>query len=652
MSLFSPRKKKHSGAPSTSAPASGLASSRVTSTHRLPQFHSNSQSQSHLQPPQEKQQSQPVCPWSAHAPPSGQSSSPFLRQAYALSTSATAAGELFLFGGLEHSSRSPSNDLYVFSSRDFSTPLLPTSGDVPNPRYGHRAVLISTTLLIWGGVRTDSSDQNAQNQSSDDSFYLLNLVSREWTRIVVNGPGPGGRCNHTMTLVGSKLFVFGGRTVRRRLNDIWALDLDCLKSDPFWESCEAAPGNEKPLPRFGGYDGQHDFNDTWSFNILTRKWTELQCTGSIPSPVQVMLLSSSVILCDLTALNLSTQRWTAFQDIGPSPCGRSGHAMACDGTRVFVLGGQLSPGEQVDEAKLIHVLDTTFKFETDLLIYPKPDPNTVKHSEKTTQLAQTLSADHPTQGQAQHGIFSSSDAGVAHSAFPSQTATSEDMGRPASPQITRSTEHHGKLVPVAPDAPSGKETARLEDGRLIELERQLSETLVAKTKLARRTAQLTDELALKSSLLEQAAEEKKRAGLELRELQAKLDESLLSRDHALEQAQSALQKATSCASNADEWSQLPCEHETEVAEVRAELEGKNSELEAVRLQLTDAEDGWAKSKAEADTLRAQTAAGLVNTDVERVMHRLMERMRTMEAEMSSLRGNEKSIESMECRNEG
>ncbi|KAF8499888.1 hypothetical protein F5888DRAFT_1921693 [Russula emetica] len=409
MSLFSPRKKKHSGAPSTSAPASGLASSRVTSTHRLPQFHSNSQSQSHLQPPQEKQQSQPVCPWSAHAPPSGQSSSPFLRQAYALSTSATAAGELFLFGGLEHSSRSPSNDLYVFSSRDFSTPLLPTSGDVPNPRYGHRAVLISTTLLIWGGVRTDSSDQNAQNQSSDDSFYLLNLVSREWTRIVVNGPGPGGRCNHTMTLVGSKLFVFGGRTVRRRLNDIWALDLDCLKSDPFWESCEAAPGNEKPLPRsghvsvttgdriivFGGYDGQHDFNDTWSFNILTRKWTELQCTGSIPSPRaghaavlvgDIMYVfggnADGINLGDLTALNLSTQRWTAFQDIGPSPCGRSGHAMACDGTRVFVLGGQLSPGEQVDEAKLIHVLDTSMYF---LFVISFGQPSSLKQTSSFTR---------------------------------------------------------------------------------------------------------------------------------------------------------------------------------------------------------------------------------------------------------------------------
>jgi N-acetylneuraminic acid mutarotase len=36
--------------------------------------------------------------------------------------------------------------------------------------------------------------------------------------------------------------------------------------------------------RFGGYGGQHNYNDTWSFDISSRKWTELQCTGSIPSP--------------------------------------------------------------------------------------------------------------------------------------------------------------------------------------------------------------------------------------------------------------------------------------------------------------------------------------------------------------------------------
>jgi hypothetical protein len=221
----------------------------------------------------------------------------------------------------------------------------------------------------------------------------------------------------------------------------------------------------------------------------------------------------------------------------------------------------------------------------------------------------------------------------------------------------------------------------LEDGRLIELERQLSETLVAKTERDRRIAQLTDKLALKSVLLEQAeanlteerkraglelrglrakldesllsrdhaveqaAEEKKRAGLELCELQAKLDESQLSRDHPREQAQSALQKA-SCAADANEQSQR------EPTEMRAELEASKSELAALRLRLADTENGCAESKAEADTYRNQTATGLVNPDEDRVMHRLMDRMQVMEAEIASLRGNEKSFERMECRNEG
>jgi Kelch motif len=36
--------------------------------------------------------------------------------------------------------------------------------------------------------------------------------------------------------------------------------------------------------RFGGISDGDYLNDTWSFDITTRKWTELQCTGTIPSP--------------------------------------------------------------------------------------------------------------------------------------------------------------------------------------------------------------------------------------------------------------------------------------------------------------------------------------------------------------------------------
>jgi hypothetical protein len=53
------------------------------------------------------------------------------------------------------------------------------------------------------------------------------------------------------------------------------------------------------------------------------------------------------------------QRWFMFQNMGPSPSGRSGHAMASHGTRVFVLGGESSAVAQVDETAMIHVLDTS-----------------------------------------------------------------------------------------------------------------------------------------------------------------------------------------------------------------------------------------------------------------------------------------------------
>jgi hypothetical protein len=84
---------------------------------------------------------------------------------------------------------------------------------------------------------------------------------------VVNGPGPGGRYYSTTTVVGSKLFVFGGQIGGKNVNDMWTLDLNsrtfacccseplgldvpAVKSQPLWESYEPAPGNEKPLPRF------------------------------------------------------------------------------------------------------------------------------------------------------------------------------------------------------------------------------------------------------------------------------------------------------------------------------------------------------------------------------------------------------------------
>jgi hypothetical protein len=121
----------------------------------------------------------------------------------------------------------------------------------------------------------------------------------------------------------------------------------------------------------------------------------------------------------------------------------------------------------------------------------------------------------------------------------------------------------------------------------------------------------------------------KQRDAELVDMQARLDELLLSRDQQIGQ------------------------YEKELSNVRAKLEANESELEAVRLRLTDAEKGWTKSKAEADTICAQTATDSVNRDEDQVTRSLMERVRAIEAEMAlrSGRWNEKRIEEMECRNE-
>jgi hypothetical protein len=132
----------------------------------------------------------------------------------------------------------------VISTGDLSATLLKTTGEVPSPRAGHACARIGDALLIWGGA-TDIDDQGNFIGPYNDSLYLLNLgtltllmlrptladksffppVSREWTRVVVNGPRPVGRFYPAAAVVGSKFFVCGGRNYGRSLNDMWAFDL-------------------------------------------------------------------------------------------------------------------------------------------------------------------------------------------------------------------------------------------------------------------------------------------------------------------------------------------------------------------------------------------------------------------------------------------
>ena len=68
--------------------------------------------------------------------------------------------------------------------------------------------------------------------------------------------------------------------------------------------------------------------------------------------------------------SVADQRWYMFQNMGPSPSVRSGHAMASVGTRVFVLGGESSSPGQTDDPNMIHVLDTSMYCFCSFLLLP------------------------------------------------------------------------------------------------------------------------------------------------------------------------------------------------------------------------------------------------------------------------------------------
>ncbi|ORY38743.1 galactose oxidase [Leucosporidium creatinivorum] len=262
--------------------------------------------------------------------------------------------------------------------------LVETRGEVPGQRVGHASVGVGNVLIVWGGD-TKSRPEDRQ----DDGLYLLNLSTKEWTRVKTIGPNPEGRYGHAAAMVGSKFFIFGGQKDDGGfMNDLVWFDLQKLKAGaPKWTFVDYAPGAIAPPKRtghttvthgdciyvFGGTDGQYHYNDTWCYDTNSGIWVELSCIGYIPVPREghAATLVDDVMyvfggrgvdgkdLEDLAAFKITNQRWFMFQNMGPAPSGRSGHAMATFQNKVLVLGGESYTSQRADDPSFVHVLDTS-----------------------------------------------------------------------------------------------------------------------------------------------------------------------------------------------------------------------------------------------------------------------------------------------------
>ena len=231
--------------------------------------------------------------------------------------------------------------------------------------------------------------------------------------------------------------------------------------------------------------------------------------------------------------------------------------------------------------------------------------------------------------------------------------------------------YRAKVAALEASAP--EELVRVERDRLVILERQLSSMLAERAEKDRKIGELSDSLALTTTLLEQAearaVDASKRAELledsheekvrehadlqdrhilleaalrehadrllslssqleqkdaELLNAQSQVEELSASKEQharALDQARVALQSSSTRAEGVDmkykESRDRSVQLEGDLAEMKGELEAKaneveakTSEVETLRARLADVEDLWAQSRKEADDLRALTTGSL------------------------------------------
>ena len=250
-------------------------------------------------------------------------------------------------------------------------------GDRPSARGGHTATMAENQIVIFGGSCYTTGGQFAY---FNDTF-VLDTENRVWHKVQCSGDTPAPRYGHSVELVGSRMFVFGGRGESGPLRDTSFLDL------VEWTWVPISVTSACPSPRFfhasmlvgrkivihGGWDGHTCcMGDMWVFNSDTFTWLQPKCAGISPSPRyghSLDLLNDGRILCyggcslshkdpvpeyhnDLRQLDTETMIWTkpsARGDCAPSQ--RYGHATAPVDSGLAVFGGWGLGGLQNTDCK-------------------------------------------------------------------------------------------------------------------------------------------------------------------------------------------------------------------------------------------------------------------------------------------------------------
>ncbi|KAK5876357.1 hypothetical protein CesoFtcFv8_025721 [Champsocephalus esox] len=261
---------------------------------------------------------------------------------------------ILVFGGMVEFGKY-TNSLYELQASRWLwkklKPRAPRNGLPPCPRIGHSLTVVGNKCYLFGGLANDSEDANGNVPRYMGDFYELELQSltgvRGWTIPETKGGGPSARESHTAvsyTGLGSpKIYIFGGMQ-GSRLDDLWQLDLDTM----VWSTTDTR--GSTPLPRslhsasvignkmfvFGGWipasesDRHTAVEPEWicsdsltALNLDTMSWQDL---GSQQQ--------------DNVEYQLHSQGSQSDDPYAFIPRARAGHCAASVGSRLYIWSGR------------------------------------------------------------------------------------------------------------------------------------------------------------------------------------------------------------------------------------------------------------------------------------------------------------------------
>ncbi|KAG0475016.1 hypothetical protein HPP92_014702 [Vanilla planifolia] len=112
-------------------------------------------------------------------------------------------------------------------------------GDIPVARGGHTVIRAGPVLILFGG-------EDKKGRKLHD-LHMFDLKSSTWLPLHYTGTAPSPRSSHVAALYSDRyLFVFGGQSKSRILNDLYSLDFETM----VWSKIKTK--GHQPSPRAGG----------------------------------------------------------------------------------------------------------------------------------------------------------------------------------------------------------------------------------------------------------------------------------------------------------------------------------------------------------------------------------------------------------------